>query len=155
LLSLDGTTPTRTFVGAQPNASAKLRFKIKVRRVLPVISLLGFVLLDPLKEKLWSNDWLQRESGILALGAMAEGEQVLWVLSDRTLTLVNLACHAGCIESIEPHLPTLVPYLINTLNDPNDAVRIRYLSPTSCTVYHLLDSRSIRQLDKATNLRCP
>lgn len=31
------------------------------------------VLLGPLKEKLWSNDWLQRESGILALGAMAEG----------------------------------------------------------------------------------
>jgi hypothetical protein len=33
------------------------------------------VLLDSLKEKLWSTDWLQRESGILALGAMAEGEQ--------------------------------------------------------------------------------
>ncbi|KAF8870365.1 transportin-PC [Infundibulicybe gibba] len=32
------------------------------------------VLLGPLKEKLWSPDWLQRESGILALGAMAEGE---------------------------------------------------------------------------------
>jgi transportin-1 len=32
------------------------------------------VLLGPLKEKLWSNEWLQRESGILALGAMAEGE---------------------------------------------------------------------------------
>lgn len=32
------------------------------------------VLLAPLKEKLWSADWLQRESGILALGAMAEGE---------------------------------------------------------------------------------
>ena len=32
------------------------------------------VLLGPLKEKLWSNDWLQRESGILALGAMAEGD---------------------------------------------------------------------------------
>jgi transportin-1 len=31
------------------------------------------VLLGPLKEKLWSEDWLQRESGILALGAMAEG----------------------------------------------------------------------------------
>lgn len=31
------------------------------------------VLLGPLKEKLWSGDWLQRESGILALGAMAEG----------------------------------------------------------------------------------
>lgn len=31
-------------------------------------------LLEPLKTKLWSEDWLQRESGILALGAMAEGE---------------------------------------------------------------------------------
>ncbi|THU89773.1 ARM repeat-containing protein [Dendrothele bispora CBS 962.96] len=59
------------------------------------------VLLGPLKDKLWSNDWLQRESGILALGAMAE----------------------GCIEAIEPHLPTLVPYLINTLNDPKPLVR--------------------------------
>ncbi|KAJ8517524.1 hypothetical protein ONZ45_g5317 [Pleurotus djamor] len=59
------------------------------------------VLLGPLKDKLWSNDWLQRESGILALGAMAE----------------------GCIEAIEPHLSTLVPYLINTLNDPKPLVR--------------------------------
>lgn len=31
------------------------------------------VLLEPLRLKLWSEDWLQRESGILALGAMAEG----------------------------------------------------------------------------------
>ncbi|KAK7036520.1 hypothetical protein VNI00_011717 [Paramarasmius palmivorus] len=59
------------------------------------------VLLGPLKDKLWSSDWLQRESGILALGAMAE----------------------GCIEAIEPHLPTLVPYLINTLNDSKPLVR--------------------------------
>ncbi|KAJ7350745.1 armadillo-type protein [Mycena albidolilacea] len=59
------------------------------------------VLLGPLKEKLWSQDWLQRESGILALGAMAE----------------------GCIEAIEPHLTTLVPYLINTLSDPKPLVR--------------------------------
>lgn len=33
-------------------------------------------LLEPLKGKLWSDDWLQRESGILALGAMAEGTSV-------------------------------------------------------------------------------
>ncbi|KAE9387027.1 ARM repeat-containing protein [Gymnopus androsaceus JB14] len=59
------------------------------------------VLLGPLKDKLWSGDWLQSESGILALGAMAE----------------------GCIEAIEPHLPTLVPYLINTLNDSKPLVR--------------------------------
>lgn len=35
------------------------------------------VLLGPLKEKLWSEDWLQRECGILALGAMAEGDWLL------------------------------------------------------------------------------
>ncbi|KAL4248239.1 Importin beta family protein [Abortiporus biennis] len=59
------------------------------------------VLLEPLKVKLWSEDWLQRESAILALGAMAE----------------------GCIDAIEPHLPTLVPYLINMLNDTKPLVR--------------------------------
>ncbi|KII95563.1 hypothetical protein PLICRDRAFT_220764 [Plicaturopsis crispa FD-325 SS-3] len=59
------------------------------------------VLLGPLKEKLWSSEWLQRESGILALGAMAE----------------------GCIEAIEPHLTTLIPYLISMLNDPKPLVR--------------------------------
>lgn len=59
------------------------------------------VLLSPLKDKLWSTDWLERESAILALGAMAE----------------------GCIDAIEEHLKVLVPYLINTLNDPKPLVR--------------------------------
>ncbi|KAH7925297.1 ARM repeat-containing protein [Leucogyrophana mollusca] len=59
------------------------------------------VLLPHLKNKLWSSEWLERESGILALGAMAE----------------------GCIDSIEPHLTTLIPYLINTLNDTKPLVR--------------------------------
>ncbi|CCM03932.1 uncharacterized protein FIBRA_06084 [Fibroporia radiculosa] len=59
------------------------------------------VLLESLKIKLWSDDWLQRESGILALGAMAE----------------------GCIDAVEPHLPTLIPYLVNMLNDPKPLVR--------------------------------
>lgn len=59
------------------------------------------VLLEPLKAKLWSQDWLQRESAILALGAMAE----------------------GCIEVIEPHLTVLVPYLLSMLNDPKPLVR--------------------------------
>ena len=36
-------------------------------------------LLEPLKNKLWSEDWLQRESGILALGAMAEGAHLICV----------------------------------------------------------------------------
>lgn len=32
------------------------------------------IILPYLKDKLWSGDWLQRESAILALGAMAEGK---------------------------------------------------------------------------------
>lgn len=59
------------------------------------------VLLPLLKEKLFSSDWLQRESGILALGAIAE----------------------GCISGVQPHLPTLVPFLINCLSDSKPLVR--------------------------------
>ncbi|KAK7691867.1 hypothetical protein QCA50_005271 [Cerrena zonata] len=59
------------------------------------------VLLEPLKTKLWNEDWLQRESAILALGAMAE----------------------GCIDAIEPHLPTLIPYLTAQLGDTRPLVR--------------------------------
>ncbi|KAF8271037.1 ARM repeat-containing protein [Lactarius quietus] len=59
------------------------------------------VMLEPLKNKLWNADWLQRESAILALGAIAE----------------------GCIEAVEPHLPMLIPYLIQSLNDPKPLVR--------------------------------
>lgn len=59
------------------------------------------VMLEPLKGKLWSEDWLSRESGILALGAMAE----------------------GCIDAVEPHLPQLIPYLLSTLNDQKPLVR--------------------------------
>lgn len=74
------------------------------------------VLLEPLKTKLWSEDWLQRESGILALGAMAEGTGLV-----RTLKVHGSAdiggFVTGCIDAIEPHLPTLVPYLVNMLGD--------------------------------------
>ncbi|KAG9094499.1 hypothetical protein FRC06_010735, partial [Ceratobasidium sp. 370] len=59
------------------------------------------ILMPHLRDRLWSTDWIQRESGILALGAMAE----------------------GCIEAIEPYLPELIPFLINTLNDPKPLVR--------------------------------
>ncbi|PWN46719.1 ARM repeat-containing protein [Violaceomyces palustris] len=59
------------------------------------------ILLPYLKERLFSEDWLQRESGILALGAIAE----------------------GCIAGVQPHLPTLVPFLINSLKDTKPLVR--------------------------------
>ncbi|KAK4058210.1 hypothetical protein OIO90_000949 [Microbotryomycetes sp. JL221] len=59
------------------------------------------VLLPYLKQKLFSQEWVERESGILALGAIAE----------------------GCITGIEPHLPVLMNFLINSLNDPKPLVR--------------------------------
>ncbi len=58
-------------------------------------------LLPHIKDRIFSTEWLQREVGILALGAIAE----------------------GCIEGVEPHLPTLVPFLINSLNDTKPLVR--------------------------------
>ncbi|ESP00524.1 hypothetical protein LOTGIDRAFT_112611 [Lottia gigantea] len=58
-------------------------------------------LLPILKETLFSNDWEIRESGILVLGAIAE----------------------GCMNGMMPHLPELVPYLINWLSDKKALVR--------------------------------
>ncbi|KAK0565515.1 hypothetical protein OC861_003738 [Tilletia horrida] len=59
------------------------------------------ILLPYLRERLFSSDWLQRESGILALGAVAQ----------------------GCITGIQPHLPNLVPLLIQTFQDAKPLVR--------------------------------
>jgi len=59
------------------------------------------ILLPTLRDKLFSPDWLEKESGILALGAIAE----------------------GCIDGIQEHLPTLVPYLVSALTDPKPLVR--------------------------------
>ncbi|KDN41076.1 ARM repeat-containing protein [Tilletiaria anomala UBC 951] len=54
-----------------------------------------------LKDRIFSQEWMEREVGILALGAIAE----------------------GCIGGVEPHLPTLIPFLINSLNDSKPLVR--------------------------------
>ncbi|CAO3608541.1 unnamed protein product [Cunninghamella blakesleeana] len=59
------------------------------------------ILMPLLKTELESDDWLHRECGILALGAAAEGG----------------------MHFIAPHLPGLVPYLLNNLNDPKPLVR--------------------------------
>lgn len=53
------------------------------------------ILLPHLKDRLFHEEWEQRESGILALGAIAE----------------------GCIDGLQPHLQQLVPWLINSLGD--------------------------------------
>ncbi|CEP13027.1 hypothetical protein [Parasitella parasitica] len=59
------------------------------------------ILIPLLKGELESADWLHRECGILALGAAAEGG----------------------MQEIAPHLPELVPYLLNNLRDPKPLVR--------------------------------
>ncbi|GJQ10631.1 hypothetical protein GpartN1_g2422.t1 [Galdieria partita] len=59
-------------------------------------------LLPHLQEKLLSEHWQVRESGILALGAIAE----------------------GCYNGLEPHLPALIPFLINLLTDSHPMVRV-------------------------------
>ena len=53
------------------------------------------VLLPILKETLFHAEWEVKESGILALGAIAE----------------------GCMSGMVQHLAELVPYLINCLSD--------------------------------------
>ncbi|TMS32640.1 hypothetical protein L596_000457 [Steinernema carpocapsae] len=58
-------------------------------------------LLPILREILFHERWEIKESGILALGAVAE----------------------GCMNGITPHLPELIPYLINSLQDPKGLVR--------------------------------
>lgn len=54
-----------------------------------------------LKETLSSDDWVVKESGILAIGAIAE----------------------GCMNGMTPHLPELIPFLIASLNDKKALVR--------------------------------
>ncbi|KAI8909313.1 armadillo-type protein [Powellomyces hirtus] len=58
-------------------------------------------LLPRLKEELFHQEWVHRECGILALGAIAE----------------------GCLPGMMPHLPQLVPHLISCLRDAQPLVR--------------------------------
>ncbi|CAK7274975.1 hypothetical protein SEPCBS119000_006448 [Sporothrix epigloea] len=54
-----------------------------------------------LTENLKHPDWPQREAAVLSLGAIA----------------------GGCMTAVTPHLPSLVPYLIALLDDPEPLVR--------------------------------
>jgi transportin-1 len=59
------------------------------------------ILLPILREMLFHGNWQIKESGILVLGAIAE----------------------GCSFGLTPHLPDLVDYLIKCLNDKKPLVR--------------------------------
>jgi len=71
-----------------------------------------------LKEVLMSQDWTQRECGILALGAVAE----------------------GCASGMDAHLVELVPFLVSNLRDQR--VRSDYQACHLTTVYSRLYVRS-------------
>ena len=60
------------------------------------------IALPYLKENLRHQDWPNREAAVLAIGAVAE----------------------GCLSTVTPHLPDLVPYLISLLDDNEPAVRL-------------------------------
>ncbi|KAK5121639.1 hypothetical protein LTR85_004811 [Meristemomyces frigidus] len=59
------------------------------------------VTLPWLMENLGHKDWVNREAAVLALGAIGP----------------------GCMDSIQPHLPKLVPYMISLLSDQQPVVR--------------------------------
>lgn len=59
------------------------------------------ILLPILRETLFHHDWFVKESGILVLGAIAE----------------------GCLSGLIPHLPDLIDYLIRCLNEKKPLVR--------------------------------
>jgi transportin-1 len=61
------------------------------------------ILLPYLKEKLFSDNWQEKESGILALGAIAE----------------------GCMHGVRPHLPQLMPFLVTSLSDPKVRLNVQ------------------------------
>lgn len=59
------------------------------------------IILPYLRENLPHSLWPKREAAVLALGAIAD----------------------GCLPVVAPHLPELVPYLIQSLNDEEPVVR--------------------------------
>lgn len=59
------------------------------------------IILPYLRDNLSHANWTNREAAVLALGAIAD----------------------GCMDSVTPHLPELIPYLISLLSDPEPIVR--------------------------------
>lgn len=69
--------------------------------------------------------------------------------------------YTGCIDAIQPHLPQLVPYLVNMLSDTKVGFIRNVIAFTVHSfhdiafgpVHNVLDSWAIRQLVYSTSLR--
>lgn len=86
-------------------------------------------ILPLLKELLFHPEWVVKESGILVLGAIAEGKKgkkkKMWaqnVASSEELT-VFLSLSPGCMQGMIPYLPELIPHLVQCLSDKKALVR--------------------------------
>lgn len=77
------------------------------------------ILLPLLNHALFSQDWRVVESGILALGAAAEGNKesvcITYIYFFKKKRLLVL----GGIDEISPHLPDMIPFLITNLSNTN------------------------------------
>lgn len=85
-------------------------------------------ILPLLKELLFHPDWGVKESGILVLGAIAEGKDKTVHLENiqnsksKELALILLP-PAGCMQGMIPYLPELIPNLVQCLSDKKALVR--------------------------------
>lgn len=87
-------------------------------------------ILPLLKELLFHPEWVVKESGILVLGAIAEGEtgngtEHLWTYphTQSVIHLVDVCVCVGCMQGMIPYLPELIPHLIQCLSDKKALVR--------------------------------
>lgn len=87
------------------------------------------VLLPILKETLFHQEWDVKESGILALGAIAEGSHgsstvaLLVSFIKSRFKFSRVVIFSGCMTGMIPHLNELIPYLIGCLSDRKALVR--------------------------------
>lgn len=91
-------------------------------------------LLPLLKGLLFHPDWVIKESGILVLGAIAEGKTIRVSLKTplqcapvdpypRLMSFTVSLWAAGCMQGMVPYLPELIPHLIQCLCDKKALVR--------------------------------
>lgn len=85
-------------------------------------------ILPLLKELLFHPEWVVKESGILVLGAIAEGKQTgcgLWKIIIKKKFFIDsvVPLLLGCMQGMIQYLPELIPHLILCLSDKKALVR--------------------------------